>query len=273
MSEAAATRPAATVIVLRQGPPAQPVQLLMVRRHGRAGFAADAWVFPGGVVDPADATLAPSRWTGLDLHRLAERFRAPAEAVLAHHVAAVRETFEEAGLLLARHADGTPPDLTDPGLLRLRQQLADARDAATFTDWVEQQDLVLDLGALTYLSWWATPTAERRRYDARFFLARSPAEQTALHDRMELTDQRWIGADTALEQHRAGEMPMIYPTIKTLEQLAVHQTVDEAIGAAQHQPPPRRVQPHAVLDADGRLERILHPDDPDYPHHLYPASA
>lgn len=271
MVDAAAPRNAATVIILRSTD-TTGYEVLMLRRSARSGFAADMWVFPGGVVDPGDA-LPGSRWTGIDPQLLAGRFGLTPELVLAHHVAAVRETFEEAGLLFARTADGAPPDLSDPDLLRMRHDLANRTVAADFGAWLEQRDLVLDLQAMTYLSHWVTPAAEPRRYDTRFFLAHVPADQVAGHDRIETTDQRWISPATALDASRAGTMQMIYPTIQTLRWLREHDTAQAAVAAAVAQPSIRRIQPHAELDEDGKFVRIVHPDDPEYPAHLYADSA
>lgn len=269
MADAKAIRDAATVLILRDTD--EGLQTLMLRRHGRSGFAADMWVFPGGVVDSADARLPAQRWTGLDPEALTHRFGTTADRVLAFHVAAVRETFEEAGLLLAHHADGRRPDLTDPALLRLRQDMADRDTDVDFNGWLAERDLVLDLGELTYLSHWLTPTVEPRRYDTRFFVARQPAAQDAGHDRLEITDQRWIGPAAALDEYSAGRMALIYPTIKTLQSLADHAAVDDVVRWADHQSAIERILPHAVLDADGTLVKILHPAHPDYPAHLYGA--
>jgi 8-oxo-dGTP pyrophosphatase MutT (NUDIX family) len=266
-------RNAATVIVLRDDPAGGPFQVLMLRRHKRSGFAADAWVFPGGVVDPEDAALPVQRWTGIDPEALAARFKLDGAAVLAFHVAAIRETFEEAGLLLARRGDGTTPDLVDPALLALRRAMADRSSDVSFNAWLDEHDLILDLGALTYLSHWVTPTAESRRYDARFFLARLPSTQVAGHDHLEITDQRWVNPAAALEALHADQMPMIFPTIKTLQELAPHASVQAVIDAALNQPSIRRIQPHAELDENGRFVRVLHPDDEDFPSHRYPEPA
>jgi 8-oxo-dGTP pyrophosphatase MutT (NUDIX family) len=238
-------RLAATVLILRSGP-----EMLMLRRHGRSGFAADMWVFPGGTLDDEDRTLDPRKWRGIDPEALSERFKLPPEDVLGMHVAAVRETFEESGILLADAAE------------------APTRDA-DFHAWLAGADAVLDLGCLTYWSRWVTPAQEPRRYDTCFFLARAPEGQIAEHDRHEITDQRWIGPRQALEEHHAGRLPLIYPTIRTLEELAEHDAVDALVQAAEARPEVRSVQPHAELDDDGRFVRILHPDEPDYPHELY----
>ena len=267
MVPASAARDAATVIMLRDRPGGQGVETLMLRRHGKAGFAADAWVFPGGVVDAADSRLPAHRWTGIDLQAVVPRFNALAEKVLAFHVAAVREAFEESGLLLAHCADGTPPDLSDPALLQLRHDLADRETSVDFAGWLEEQDLVLDLGEMTYLSHWVTPTVEPRRYDTRFFAARVPPDQLAAHDRLEVTDQRWISPQEALDEFSAKRMQLIYPTIKTLQALAPHDSVEAVLQFARVQKI-APILPHAVIE-DGRLVDILHPDDPEYPSELY----
>ena len=268
-----ALRPAATVVVLRDAVRGGDYEVLMLRRHARSGFAADMWVFPGGVVDEGDGELEAAHWTGIDPGALSTRFGLTSRQVLAHHVAAVRETFEEAGLLLARRRDGSPPDLGDPSLLQLRNDLADRSKKVNFAGWLQDRDLVLDLDALTYLSHWVTPAVEPRRYDTRFFLAHAPADQIAGHDQFEITDQRWIAPAGALDAGRAGEMPMIFPTILTLRWLREHDTVAAAVAAAEGQPEIRRIQPHAELDDDGNFVRILHPDDPEFPRHLYEESA
>lgn len=266
MVAAPGVRDAATVLILRDT--SDGFETLMLRRHGRSGFAADMWVFPGGVVDADDATLPADRWTGLDIDALAERFALPPQRVLAFHVAAVRETFEEAGLLLAHRSDGTPPDLSDPELLQLRHDLADRETDVDFVGWLQSQDLVVDLGELTYLSHWLTPTVEPRRYDTRFFVARMPAAQDAGHDQLEITDQRWVAPSRALAEYSAGRLQLIYPTIKTLQSLVGHANVDEVVAWAEAQPEIRRILPHAVIN-DGELVDILHPDHPEYPHELY----
>lgn len=269
MSDPASLRAAATVIVLRDAAGGDTYELLMLRRHARSGFAADMWVFPGGVVDQGDGTLDPAHWTGIEPAALAPRFGLSSREVLAHYVAAVRETFEEAGLLLAHRRDGSAPDLSDPALLQLRNDLADRTKTVSFAAWLAEQDLVVDLDALTYLSHWVTPAVEPRRYDTRFFLASAPADQVAGFDQHETTDQRWVTPADALDASKAGAMPMIYPTILTLRWLRDHAAAAAAIAAADAQSEIRRVQPHAELDADGNFVRVLHPDDPEYPHHLY----
>jgi 8-oxo-dGTP pyrophosphatase MutT (NUDIX family) len=256
-------RDAATVIVVRAGGSAPEV--LLLRRHARSGFAADAWVFPGGTVDPEDRVLPPDRWHGVDAERLEARFEAPADLVLGLHVAAVRETFEEAGLLLAHRRDGALPDVGSPAYQDARARLGDRHTPFDFGAWLEGEDLVLDLERLSYHSRWVTPVQEPRRYDTRFFLARAPQGQIAAFDDVETTEQRWTTAAAALEAHAAGRLFMIFPTIRTLEAIASAGSLDDLVARAEAQAHVRRIQPHIEQGPEGM--RIIHPDDPDHPDH------
>lgn len=264
---AARLRDAATVIVLRSGPGDGPPELLLLRRHARSGFAASAWVFPGGVVDAADRCLDPALWDGLDLKVAAEVTGRPRDLALGLHVAAVRETFEEAGLLFARHRDdGRPVDLTGSAVA-----VADRHQE--FGAWLAAAGLVLDLGRLVPFSRWRTPAQEPRRYDAIFFLAPAPEGQVADHDRRETTESRWLTAADALDAGRRGELTLIYPTVVTLEELAELGDLEAILAAVEPGTRLRPLQPHMVLDAEGRAVAILHPDDPDYPWDRYPDLA
>ncbi len=206
----AAARAAATVVVLREG--AGAAEVLLLRRHAGSGFAAASWVFPGGVVDPADALL-PGSYRGLDPAAAAPRFAATPDETLAFHVAAVRETFEEAGLLFARDASGARvrPDVAR----RLRAGAAGDLPGDRFAAMLAGGGLVADLGALTYLSRWVTPVVEPRRYDTCFFLARAPEGQVADPDRVETTERRWCAPAEALAEHRAGRLRMMFPTVRS----------------------------------------------------------
>jgi len=265
-------REAATVIVLREG--VEGPEALLLQRHSRSGFAADAWVFPGGVVDEADGQLPSAHWNGIDLAQLAPRFNATEAAVLALHVAAVRETFEESGLLLATTADGSALDVDAPEVRQMRNQLADREHpagAVEFNAWLAAQNLILDLGALEFWARWITPVWEKRRYDTRFFLARAPRGQIAAFDDVETTGQLWIRPDDALTQAASGELHMIYPTIKNLEELgaacAGPGSVEQAMSLAIQRPTVDPILPHFEVTADGYS--VLHPGQPGYPLERY----
>ncbi|MDQ3537617.1 MAG: NUDIX domain-containing protein [Actinomycetota bacterium] len=254
-------RPSATVLLLRSGD--APVEILLLRRSGSSRFAADAWVFPGGVVDDSDRRLPSDLWDGIDPTALTERFRADEATVLGFHVTAVRETFEEAGVLLARGAQADSGGWWlaegDLGRRRLRAELA--AGSLDLARWLTERRIVLDLGCLTYHSRWVTPVAQPRRYDTCFFVARAPDGQVAAHDRAETTGQRWLSAAAALDEHQAGRLRLMHPTVRTLQALTLHDSPDAVITAAAAQAQVRSILPYAELDADGRVVRIQDPDD------------
>lgn len=275
VSDAAPTRSAATVVLLREraddgvllreraddGP-----EVLLLRRHSRSGFAASAWVFPGGVVDDGDADVPGQTWAGIDPDALAPRFGLSAGKVLALHVAAVRETFEEAGVLLAHHADGRIPDLGQPSFVQARRILNDRDDHLDWGAFCAEQGLVMDLGAVTYHSHWITPIQEPKRYDTYFFVAAVPDGALASQDDVETTQARWMTPREALEDD---DVLIIFPTQKTLESLQRFGSAAECAAAAAAMTEIPTVQPHVILDDEGRLVDIVLPDDPRYPHEVY----
>jgi 8-oxo-dGTP pyrophosphatase MutT (NUDIX family) len=270
-ADAPPTRLAATVVLVRDAP-AGP-EVLMLRRHAKAGFAASLWVFPGGVVDPGDGLVGPDCWSGIDPEALASTFDLPAERVLAAHVAAVREMFEEAGVLLAQHADGRLPDVSAAALQALRRDLNDRSVTVDLDAFLREHELVLDLGAVTYWSRWVTPIQEPRRYDTCFFLARVPDGAVASHDAIETTDARWVTPQQGLDDPG---VEMIFPTIRTLEELAAVEgpagqpaDADAIVSHAADRPPVTPIQPHILTDDDGAFVGIVLPDDPRFPHELY----
>ncbi|WP_157965544.1 NUDIX hydrolase [Euzebya rosea] len=264
-AEAPPTRPAATVLLLRQHP-RHGMQVLMLRRHARSGFAASAWVFPGGVVDEGDGTLPEGTWTGIDPDALADRFGLSPTETLAMHAAAVRETFEEAGVLLAMHADGRPADVPADELAGMRDALNDRTVDADWHGFLQRHSLVLDLSAMTYWLRWVTPIQEPKRYDTCFFLAPVPAGAEPAHDRVETTECRWV---TPSDIAAGDELPVIFPTWKTLVWMAEHGTVEALLDAAAGQGEVAPIQPHIQVDGNGSYSAIFLPDDDDYPHELY----
>jgi 8-oxo-dGTP pyrophosphatase MutT (NUDIX family) len=224
--------PASTVVVLRDG--AAAPEIFMVRRHERTAFMAGAFVFPGGRVDPADGTS-----DGPD--GAAPRL-AGASGSAAHRAAAIRELFEEAGILLARDRSGGFVTMADP-LQRDRLDRA-RRDVhgglTTMREVAEREGLMLALDALIDWAWWVTPPLDTRRFDTRFFLARMPAGQTSGHDDQETIDSRWTTAAAALEADRRNEIVLPPPTWMTLRELLPFVTVDEVIAFAATRPIDRR---------------------------------
>lgn len=259
-------RDAATVVLLRGQPGmARRPQVLLLRRRSGRGFAAGAWVFPGGTVDPADCQLPHARWRGLDLDDAAARLGTSAPGALGFHVAAVRETLEESGILLACQGSGRPLEPGDSRREVLRAALADHAAARPLAELVAELGLVLDLGALVAFSRWMTPRVEPTRFDTVFFCAAAPEEQVASVDGHEVVDQCWIDPATALAAHRAGELAMIVPTIKTLEWLARFDRVEEILAAAASRAI-EPVLPH--IEHVGDEVRVLLPTDEGYPDDL-----
>ncbi len=226
---ATATReavPAATVAVVRDH--ADGLQVLLQERALASDFVGGAWVFPGGKVDGRDAMVDPTRLGPVDLAAVHGVFgssvgRHGRGDTLALLVAAIRETFEEAGVLLA-HRDGRPVDHTDlaeDAFTTARAGLADRERDHDWRPFLHDQGLVLDLAALRPLAWWVTPHGVHRRFSTRFFVAVAPAGQQrpAGHDAIEMTATVWTTPAEALAAAACGERQVIFPTRTVLSSL------------------------------------------------------
>ncbi len=228
-----------------------PFDVYLTRRSTSSAFAPNAFVFPGGTIEAQDGSdAARGRTLGLDDDRLAREFRAEISPHLASSeprvdrasaralaIAALRELFEEAGVLLARTASGGPipaPALGAPELERERGRVRGG--ALPFADFLADHDWFADAGALTLFSHWITPRSEPRRYNTHFFLAAAPAGQDALADAAETHDGLWISPREALARHERREVHVVYPTVKHLERLSAFHTVGEALSFARGKP-------------------------------------
>ena len=213
-------KPAATIVLLRDG--AAGLEVLLLKRHRSSGFVPGAYVFPGGRTDAADADPA--------LLQHALHFR---EAGVPPHFwfAAVREAFEESGVLLARDArDRWLPDTqSSETMQQLRLRLLD--DGATLLDVVRACACRIDFSDVVYFAHWITPLAEPRRYDTRFFAAGLPPGRVVQADAREMTDALWLTPAHALARFSEGTLPMVFPTVKTLEQLSPFTTTTDALHA------------------------------------------
>lgn len=246
-------RPAATVLLVRDS--ADGPEMLLLRRHGRSGFAAGAWVFPGGVVDEGDrdAGLA-DRMDGPTPMQWAERLGVsdPAEA-MGFVVASVREAFEETGILLARVAD----DATNPG--GAREGLDIAR-RALLAEVVELRQVLTTRSLrvsgdqLLYVAHWITPEPEPRRYDTRFFLARVEPEAVCTPHEAEMTESVWLTARGAVHFFEGGSLKMLPPTVHTLRRLAGYGSVDEIFAALADAPVPAIMPVMRVVDDGVTIE-------------------
>jgi glyoxylase-like metal-dependent hydrolase (beta-lactamase superfamily II)/8-oxo-dGTP pyrophosphatase MutT (NUDIX family) len=200
-------RPAATLILLRSGPGG--LETLMLQRTKDAAFLGGAYVFPGGSLDPGDA--APRRLLGLAEARANQRLGLASGAV-AYYVAAVRECFEEAGVLLACDANGHP-------LLPARaQQLMQFRNNP-FLELLEKENLFIPAGTLAYYGHWITQPGRSRRFDTRFFVTLAPEGQEGAHDANETVHHVWINPREALARANRGEIELVHATRQTLTDL------------------------------------------------------
>ncbi|MTV24713.1 NUDIX hydrolase [Nitriliruptoraceae bacterium ZYF776] len=266
-----ATMPAvasATVLVVRDGDAG--LEVLLLERHLRSDFAGGAYVFPGGKVDPRDGDLAADRHTGVDLEVAARELQVDGpDVALGLLVAAVRETFEEAGVLLAHRADGTPvsaSDLASASFREARRALAARGEPYDWRPWLADEDLVLDLGGLAFWSWWLTPHGMHKRFDTRFFVAALPAAQAdvAAHDEVETTAMRWLTPRAALDAQAAGEVTIIFPTRRNLQALEAYTVAADAVAAAAAGRTDRRpILPTLVLDGDVPMVQHPYEDAPE----------
>ena len=228
MSETAARRPAVPVpsgtIVLLRDDPREGLELFMVVRHHQIDFASGALVFPGGKVDAQDEDPAlAARCDGAD-----------ADPVLrAVQIGAIREAFEEAGVLLARPAgsDALVPGDRVRELEPWRHALHDGE--ATLAEFVEREDLRLACDALVRYAHWITPAMMPKRFDTHFFVARAPEDQVLVHDGHESVDSVWITPAQVLTDAAEGRRTVIFPTLRNVEKLVDLADVAAALEAAR----------------------------------------
>ena len=256
-------RPAATLLLLAERP---DLEVLMLKRNERSAFVGDMWVFPGGAVDPEDADDdAYAAVEGLDDVGASKSLEIDSGG-LAYWVAAVRETFEEAGVLLARRrGEGRTVDLVAAEAAARfdnHRQAINARHRE-FLELIHAEELRLTAGGISYVSRWITPRGAVRRYDTRFFAAAMPEGQVPTHDNDEAVHHEWITAAAALEANARGEMLMVTPTVAMLQRLSEFGSVDEALAAAAAGSPADDETVRIRRGSDGP-ERLSFPADADY---------
>jgi recombination protein RecT len=202
--------PAATVLLLRDG--VQGLEVLMTRRSTKASFAPGAYVFPGGGIDALDAQS----------HATAARRDTQSDEQLTEAIAAIRESFEELGVLLARHADGRWAGADDIAALDRH---------APFAAQCQARGLQLAADGVFTLARWITDRDLPKRFDVPFLVARMPEGQTPVADEAEQFEPQWVRPQDALERHAAGGFFMIFPTIRTLQRLAQFARADDVLAA------------------------------------------
>ncbi|MBB1600357.1 MBL fold metallo-hydrolase [Variovorax sp. UMC13] len=243
--EAAPVRDAATLLLLRDTPAG--IEVLMTRRSDKASFGAGAYVFPGGRIDAGDAQA----------HGVAERRVTQSDLQLTQSIAALRECFEELGVLLARHADGRPVEAAE--VAAMDRSTADGTQP--FAAQCAAQGLRLATDQVFTFAHWITDRDLPKRFDVPFLVARVPEGQTPTADETEQFEPVWVRPADALERHKAGGFLLMFPTVRTLERFTAYATVDAVLAACAQEQPLFTSCPRAGL-LKGQEARFMESDTP-----------
>ena len=251
--------PSATVTIVRDAPGG--IEVLMMRRNLKSGFVPGMHVFPGGGIDDTDFLFKNNNLCKCFDDSAASGTLGLACDGLAYWAAAIREAFEESGLLLARDGRGETLSLRDAAIARRFAEHRRRLNAGTvaFPDLLQAEDLQLAADQLTYFAHWITPVGLPRRYDTRFFMAEAPEGQEPLQDEQETIAAAWVSPGEALSRHHRGEFEMRTPTVRTLEDFADYDSVASLRRGLAARRDVRVQLPR--IAADGR--RIL-PGEPGY---------
>jgi 8-oxo-dGTP pyrophosphatase MutT (NUDIX family) len=249
-------RLSAAIMLLRPGVAEGGLEVFMVRRHIQSDFAPDVFVFPGGSVNDGDreAEVTAGVCVPLDASNTETALGAGLR------VAAIREMFEEAGVLLA--IDDSGPMMIDP---RRAQRLDSYRKLLqvgeiSIAEIAAAEDIVLATDALIPCAHWITPEALPKRFDTYFFLALLPDGQSASHDERETTQGMWVQPATALTAYDDGQFPLVFATIHQLRELAAHSSPTAALDAWRGRTPPT-IMPR-IIERSGQ-QVILMPGEPE----------
>jgi glyoxylase-like metal-dependent hydrolase (beta-lactamase superfamily II)/8-oxo-dGTP pyrophosphatase MutT (NUDIX family) len=237
-------RAAATVLLLRDSEAG--IEVLMTRRSDRASFAPGAYVFPGGQIDAADEAA----------QRIATHRPTQSGLQLTQAIAAIREGFEELGVLLARHADGRPVSAED-----IASMDRSTTSPVSFVAQCEQRGLLLASDQVFTLAHWITDRDLPKRFDVPFLVARMPEGQTPTADESEQFEPCWVRPADALARHAAGSFFMIFPTVRTLQRLAAYAKVDAVLQACAGEKPLWTSCPRAGL-LGGQDARYMEGESP-----------
>ena len=243
MAEAVAPRPASTILLLRDGAKGadgnsrgpdnkgcEGIEVFMMVRHYEIDFSSGALVFPGGSVDKGDQEIAGegelySGGAGLDV------------AALSFRIAAIRETFEESGILLARlRGSNIPVDAKQAGAIEAAHRHALCEGRTTFAGILADHGLLLALDELVPYAHWITPEGMPKRFDTWFFLAAAPPAQAGAHDGRESTDSIWLSPREALAGGDSGRFKLPFPTTRNLIRLGRQPDVNSALDDARGRP-------------------------------------
>ena len=255
-------QPASTVVLLRD-----PFQVFMVQRELRQDFLAGACVFPGGKMDVDDKVEDLIHCiTGFDGKQARVLLQEPELdecTALGLFIAAIRELFEEAGILLAYTSDGRLLNMSDDNIRsRFNEYRVAIHDKKlSLLDLAGTENLTYAVDVLLPFSHWITPEAVRKRFDTRFFLARLPGGQKTDYDQVELMGYEWRTPDVILEQNYTGKILMIPPTLKTIEELSSFESIEKLFSHARS----RRIYPilpEAYVENESVSIKLPH--DPEY---------
>ena len=253
----------ATVILVRQGQRKTP-EVFLARRHDSQSFMAGVYVFPGGQLERSDVDIADtiliSASVDFQPHALLQDIALTREMALGFYICAIRETFEETGVLFARNASDDSIDfgnaIIQARFAAYRQPLNEGK--VTLAEIIRKEDLVVMPELLTPYSHWITPEIVPTRFSTRFFIAEMPHHgQNAVTDKDELTSSLWVTPGDALQMYNAGKIAMMPPTLKTLEEMAEFISLDDLFAAARN----RKIYPIMPQPMKGGLKL---PHDPEY---------
>lgn len=254
-------RAASTIMLVRDAP--SGIEVLLLRRNAASGWVAGAHLFPGGAVDTEDGSPATIVRSPRRSDEEASRILGLPAGGLAFFVAAIRESFEEAGILLASDGGGAPVGaskaVSRDRLVEYRHRL-NAGDLS-FSQFLEEVELFLDTDHLFYFSHWVTPEGEPRRYDTRFFVAAAPVDQEAAHDDVEVVDSIWIAPAEAMRRGEEGEIDILLPTMSNIEAISRFNRTSDLLEASAVVEVPT-IRPQLAITSYG--VRILLPGDAGY---------
>ena len=254
-------RPAATVMLIDDRP---DLQVFMMERHANTAFAGGMWVFPGGAVDHRDDV---GYYSKIATHRSdaeASTLMGLESGGLAYYMAAIRETFEEAGILLALNRDDESPLSINAANQTRFEQYRDQLNAGDLDlkTILESESLLADVGQMHYVARWITPPGSPRRFDARFFISRIPGEQIPFHDDGELVNSRWMSPQEVLERFEREELVLMSPTLRMVKNLAAFDSAQQVIQSVKKNPPEQQARVHRETGV------IVMPGEPGYTHAL-----
>jgi 8-oxo-dGTP pyrophosphatase MutT (NUDIX family) len=245
-------KPSATILLVRDG--SAGLEVFMVQRHHRIDFATGAMVFPGGKIEPGDEDPA-LRARCPDTDHLSDE-------ELAYRAGAIRETFEECGVLLAGpRGSGRLVDAEELRSIEARHRAALDAHELSLPELVAAEDLDLACNALVPFAHWITPLFMPKRFDTHFFLIAAPADHVAVHDGTEGVDSVWIRPGDAVAEAEAGRRMIIFPTLMNVKKLGESHSAEAALAAARVTPIVT-VLPELVDTERGQMMRL--PADAGY---------